>query len=286
MIKTVGSGFLVPEEAQHWPRARRFSSAISTRFHRRSRRTISDRSRVATYLASLAVRALIEEAELPPKAALVDERGPGAHTDLSLTLMKSSAHCLRPGFELMPLASFRQIPGRTLREDLGTIGRRAERSMLLTTGGVNTHRGAIWTLSLRSTVIEESGLIGALQMLVERSNVAGRLRCNFRSNCIPEETLPPRVQHELLRIAQEAISNAIRHGEPTVVIVTLRWEAPHLILQIKDNGSGIPKTRRQKSETIGLRSMRERAAQIGAQLVIRTGPSRGTRIIVTVPISV
>jgi triphosphoribosyl-dephospho-CoA synthetase len=91
MIKTVGSGFLVPEEAQHWPRARRFSSAISTRFHRRSRRTISDRSRVATYLASLAVRALIEEAELTPKPALVDERGPGAHTDLSLTLMKSSA---------------------------------------------------------------------------------------------------------------------------------------------------------------------------------------------------
>jgi triphosphoribosyl-dephospho-CoA synthase len=148
MIKTVGSGFLVPEEAQHWPRARRFSSAISTRFHRRSRRTISDRSRVATYLASLAVRALIEEAELTPKPALVDERGPGAHTDLSLTLMKSSAHCLRPGFELMALASFRQIPGRTLREDLGTIGRRAERSMLLTTGGVNTHRGAIWTLGL------------------------------------------------------------------------------------------------------------------------------------------
>jgi signal transduction histidine kinase len=140
-------------------------------------------------------------------------------------------------------------------------------------------------LSLRSTVIEESGLVAALQMLVERSNVAGRLRCNFRSNCIPEESLPPRVQHELLRIAQEAISNAIRHGKPTVVMVTLRWAAPHLILQIKDNGSGIPTTRRQKSETIGLRSMRERAAQIGAKLVIRTGPSRGTTIIVTVPIS-
>jgi len=209
----------------------------------------------------IAVGALIEEAELTPKPALVDRRGPGAHADLSLRLMRCSAHALRSGFELMALASFRQIPGRTLREDLGTIGRRAERSMLLTTGGVNTHRGAIWTLSLRSTVIEESGLIGALQMLVERSNVAGRLRCNFRSNCIPEETLPVRVQHELLRIAQEAISNAIRHGKPTVVTVTLRWEAPNLILQIKDNGSGIPKTRRQKSETIGLRSMRERAAR-------------------------
>jgi signal transduction histidine kinase len=122
-------------------------------------------------------------------------------------------------------------------------------------------------LCLRSTVIEESGLVGALRVLAERSNVVGRLRCNFRSNCIPEETLPPRVQHELLRIAQEAISNAIRHGKPSVVSVTLRWEAPHLILQIKDNGSGISKTRLEKSEGIGLRSMRERAAQIDAQLV-------------------
>jgi signal transduction histidine kinase len=121
-------------------------------------------------------------------------------------------------------------------------------------------------------------------MLVERSNVAGRLRCDFRSNCIPEETLPPRVQHELLRIAQEAISNAIRHAKPTDITVTLHWEAPNLILQLKDNGSGMPATRLVKSEGIGLRSMRERAAQIGAKLVIRTGPGRGTRIIVTVPI--
>ncbi len=139
-------------------------------------------------------------------------------------------------------------------------------------------------LSLRSTVIEESGLVGALQMLIERSNVAGRLRCDFRSSRIPEERLPRRIQHELLRIAQEAISNAIRHGKPTVVTATLRWEAPNLILQIKDNGSGIPKTCLEKSGGIGLRSLRERAAQIGAKLVIRTGPSRGTRIIVTVPI--
>jgi signal transduction histidine kinase len=141
-------------------------------------------------------------------------------------------------------------------------------------------------LSLRSTVIEEFGLVGALQMLVERSNVAGRLRCNFSSNCIPEETLPPRVQHELLRITQEAISNAVRHGKTTVVTVTLRWEAPRLTLQIRDNGSGIPQTRlKKKSEGIGLRSMRERAAQIGAKLLIQAGAGGGTRIVVTVPIS-
>jgi signal transduction histidine kinase len=93
------------------------------------------------------------------------------------------------------------------------------------------------------------------------------------------------MQHELLRIAQEAISNAIRHGKPTVVALALRWEPQNLILQIEDDGSGIPTTVPVKSEGIGLNSMRERAAQIGAKLVIQTGPSRGTRIIVTVPIS-
>jgi two-component system, NarL family, sensor histidine kinase DegS len=140
-------------------------------------------------------------------------------------------------------------------------------------------------LSLRSAVIENSRLVGALKMLAERSNVPGRLRCEFRSSRVPEERLPARIQHELLRIAQEAISNAIRHGKPTIVTVTVRWEAPNLILQIKDNGSGIPKTHLVKSEGIGLRSMRERAAQIGAKLVIQKGRSRGTRIIIAGPIS-
>ena len=142
-----------------------------------------------------------------------------------------------------------------------------------------------WAHNLRLSVVDQSGLAVALQRLVERSNVGGRLRCNFRSDNVPEDRLSPRAQHELLRIAQEAISNAIRHGRSTVVTVTLHWQAPDLILQIKDNGSGIPQTRLEKSEGIGLRSMRERAAQIDAHLDIQTGPSRGTRIIVTVPIS-
>jgi triphosphoribosyl-dephospho-CoA synthase len=102
----------------------------------------------AVRLADLAIRALIEEAELTPKPGLVDQRGPGAHVDLSLKLMKHSARALRPHFALMALVSFRQIPNQTLREQLGAIGRSAERSMLLATNGVNTHRGAIWALGL------------------------------------------------------------------------------------------------------------------------------------------
>jgi signal transduction histidine kinase len=111
------------------------------------------------------------------------------------------------------------------------------------------------------------------------------LRCDFRSDNIPEERLPPSIQHELLRFAQEAISNAVRHAKPTVVSVTLRWEPPNLILQVKDNGSGISKASLQKSAGFGLRNMRTRASQVDGKLDIHTAAGHGTSIVLTVPIS-
>jgi len=138
--------------------------------------------------------------------------------------------------------------------------------------------------SLQPTIIEESGLIEALQMLVERSNVPGRLRCNFDSTGVPEEGLPTRIQHELLRFAQEAISNAVRHAKPTVVTMTLRWEPPNLILKVKDNGSGISSASLEKSEGFGLRNMRTRASQIDGKLDIQPAAGHGTSVVLIVPI--
>jgi PAS domain S-box-containing protein len=139
-------------------------------------------------------------------------------------------------------------------------------------------------LSLGSNAIEESGLTTTLQRLVEHSNVAGRLRCVFQFDVVPEEILPPGIQHELLRFAQEAISNAVRHAQPTLVNVTLRWRPPNLILKVNDNGSGISHSSLEKSEGFGLRNMRTRAAQINAQLDIQTAAGVGTSIILRVPI--
>ena len=67
--------------------------------------------------------------------------------------------------------------------------------------------------------------------------------------------------------------------------MTLRWDSSNLILQVKDNGSGITKHRLEQSEGVGLESMRERAAQIDAKLEIQTAAGQGTSIIVTVPVS-
>ncbi|MCF4996159.1 triphosphoribosyl-dephospho-CoA synthase [Pseudomonas syringae] len=103
-------------------------------------------------LADLAVDALIDEADLSPKPALVDRRGNGAHTDLHLGLMHASALSLWPAFKEMAEAG--GVTGEinvTLRESIGRIGREGELAMMTTTDGVNTHRGAIWALGLLVT---------------------------------------------------------------------------------------------------------------------------------------
>jgi PAS domain S-box-containing protein len=138
--------------------------------------------------------------------------------------------------------------------------------------------------SLQPAIIEELGLVEALQKLVERSNISGRLCCTFHSTGVPEESLPLSMQQDLLRIAQEAISNAVRHAKPTVVSVTLRWEPPTIILKVKDNGSGISSVGLEQSKGFGLRNMRTRASHIDGKLDIQTAASHGTSIVLTVPI--
>jgi triphosphoribosyl-dephospho-CoA synthase len=99
-------------------------------------------------LARLASQALKEEAMLSPKPALVDSRGPGAHTDMDVGLLMKSAHCLEPYFCKMAEAAIIQPIGSELRRHIGAIGRDAELTMRQVTNGVNTHKGAIWALGL------------------------------------------------------------------------------------------------------------------------------------------
>ena len=107
---------------------------------------------IAEHLADLAVDALIAEADLSPKPALVDRRGSGAHSDLHLGLMHASALSLWPMFKAMAEAAEQfAVIDLPLREAIGRIGREGEVAMLRTTEGVNTHRGAIWALGLLVT---------------------------------------------------------------------------------------------------------------------------------------
>ena len=103
---------------------------------------------VSEWLGALATRVLFEEAYLTPKPGLVDRRGSGCHSDMTLALMEQSARAIEPYFTDMASAAMRMEVGSALRHTLGAIGREAERSMFAATSGVNTHRGAIWIIGL------------------------------------------------------------------------------------------------------------------------------------------
>jgi nitrate/nitrite-specific signal transduction histidine kinase len=140
--------------------------------------------------------------------------------------------------------------------------------------------------SLQPTIIEEAGLIEALQKMVERSNIPGRLRCNFHSTGVVEESLSSSVQQDLLRIAQEAMSNAVRHAKPTVISVHLCCNPDHLVLEVTDNGSGIADYQAMSREGFGFSNMRARAESIGAELKVRTAAGCGTTIVVRRPMPI
>jgi signal transduction histidine kinase len=149
-------------------------------------------------------------------------------------------------------------------------------------------------LSLQPFILDKIGLTKTLAMLVERSNVPGRLKCSLSANDVRANDLPLETQQNLLRIAQEAISNAVRHANPTTISVSLRTfdsssgrvcARCYLELQVQDNGRGISAPELMSQNGFGLINMQNRAKKIGASLDIRTNPGRGTAIVVRLPIN-
>jgi triphosphoribosyl-dephospho-CoA synthase len=130
-------------------------------------------------LADLVVAALIEEVTLTPKPGLVDIRSRGAHRDLSWDLMCHSAWALHPTFRAMAVAGHDIADPQRLREKIGRIGRDGEAAMMQATGGVNTHRGAIWALGLLVTAAAQRGSSLAPAAVAARAGALARRHDRF-----------------------------------------------------------------------------------------------------------
>lgn len=96
-------------------------------------------------LADYAVDALLEEVRLTPKPGLVDQKDSGAHSDMTLALFEKSAEALRPYFRFAAACG---MEDPDCMKPLQEAGREAERVMYAATGGVNTHKGAIYAFGL------------------------------------------------------------------------------------------------------------------------------------------
>jgi signal transduction histidine kinase len=95
------------------------------------------------------------------------------------------------------------------------------------------------------------------------------------------QELPPRAEEDLLYIAREALSNAVRHGQPTRLAVDLRQTPAETTLVVQDNGIGFDPANARVG--LGSVSMRTRAERLGAALTIVTIPGMGTTVRVAVP---
>jgi triphosphoribosyl-dephospho-CoA synthase len=125
-----------------------------------------------TAIAGWAVAALIDEASLTPKPALVDQRGSGAHGDLNLDTMLRSARALHPAFLAIARAASLEKPTQALRERLGRLGREGEQAMLRATNGSNAHRGAIWIVGLLCAGAAMSGSVDVSAICSSAAEVA------------------------------------------------------------------------------------------------------------------
>jgi signal transduction histidine kinase len=149
-----------------------------------------------------------------------------------------------------------------------------------TTSALQELRGLVHALRPKS--LERDGLAATLSDHAEALRTSG---ARVVVDAAEGVRLPLESEHALLRIAQEALHNAMRHAPGSSIRVTLRTGARTVTLRVHDDGPGfdlaaLPRTRRG----IGLATMRERAQEIGARLDIRALPGAGTTVTVSVPI--
>ena len=129
---------------------------------------------------------------------------------------------------------------------------------------------------LRPGVLEELGLLSALKALTNEGPAGLSARCHLDHD-LPDLGEPAELV--LYRVAQESLTNTVRHARATRVELSLRRGRDAVELRVRDNGRGLGGS----SEGAGIRGMRERALLVGAELTVGPGRDGGTEVRLTVP---
>ncbi|KPK06506.1 MAG: histidine kinase, partial [Anaerolineae bacterium SG8_19] len=133
---------------------------------------------------------------------------------------------------------------------------------------------------LHPPALEEEGLASALQARLEAVEARSGLQSEFHIK--GEMRLPLSIEEELYRIAQEALTNAVKHARAQKVIVRLYADHDHFCLEVQDDGRGFDPVAAEQSGGLGLRSIEERVQRINGEMTIDSGPGEGTTLRVEV----
>ncbi|MGA3169960.1 MAG: sensor histidine kinase [Chthoniobacteraceae bacterium] len=125
------------------------------------------------------------------------------------------------------------------------------------------------------------GLVDALDALAASTRELFNVDCNFHCPAPAPVIDPPAAMH-LYRIAQESISNAVRHGRATRVEIELSINEDWARLSVRDNGGGLPATQHE-GNGMGLRIMKHRASMIGADFDVAPRPQGGVVVTCSIP---
>ncbi|MFB6554211.1 MULTISPECIES: GAF domain-containing sensor histidine kinase [unclassified Streptomyces] len=137
-------------------------------------------------------------------------------------------------------------------------------------------------VELRPAALDEDGLVATLRTQIQVLDRAHTARVTFTGHGV--KALPAAQEEALLRVAQEALHNALRHSAAEHVDVTLHRRGPGAVLRVTDDGSGFDtRTVRRAGRHLGLVSMRDRASGAGGRLTVQSAPGKGTTIEMEVP---
>ncbi|KUN71273.1 diguanylate cyclase [Streptomyces canus] len=137
-------------------------------------------------------------------------------------------------------------------------------------------------VELRPAALDEDGLTATLRTHVQVLDRAHTARVTFAARSF--RALPAAQEEAMLRVAQEALHNALRHSGAAHVDVTVDRRGSGAVLRVTDDGSGFdPQSIRRAGRHLGLVSMRDRTSGVGGTLTVESAPGKGTTIEMEVP---
>jgi signal transduction histidine kinase len=182
--------------------------------------------------------------------------------------------------KLFSLRLTAQAASTLVERDPGRAKVELQRVAALAAEAADELRSAV--VELRPAALDEDGLVNTLRTHVQVLDRAHSARVTFDSGAL--RALPAPQEEALLRVAQEALHNALRHSGGDRVDVGLVRRGNGAVLSVTDNGRGFePRAVRRAGRHLGLVSMRDRAGGVGGRLKVQSAPGEGTTIEMEVP---